>query len=129
MAEEAKITTEVDKVNNNDHLSTKITNIPVVNNSLETVVKTCKELRDSNTYVEYGITVAEKSFDKAYKAGKSVLDSTTLAPIKNRAIDNSKCATCSAVILPLIVYNSIVWYLTIVLLLLISLTFDSKISQ
>ena len=73
-----------------ENLSTKLTNIPVVTSSLKTVSKTCHTIKESNTYVGYGMTVAESSLDKAFQAGKAVLDSRTLAPITNTAIENSK---------------------------------------
>ena len=71
-----------------ENLSTKISNIGVVNSSLQTVSKTCHSIKESNSYVGYGMSVAETSLDKAFKAGKAVLDSRTLAPITNTAMDN-----------------------------------------
>jgi hypothetical protein len=78
---------QVETENRKENLSTKISNIPVVNSSLQTVSKTCYSIKESNSYVGYGMTVAETSLDKAFKA---VLDSRTLAPITNTAIENSK---------------------------------------
>jgi hypothetical protein len=72
------------------NLSTKLSNIAVVNSSIQTVSKTCHTIKESNSYVGYGMTVAESSLDKAFKAGKAVLDSRTLAPITNTAMENSK---------------------------------------
>ena len=79
--------------NEQDHtenLSTKITNIGVVNSSIETVSKACHTIKESNSYIGCGMTAAESSLDKAFKAGKAVLDSRTLAPITDSAIKNSK---------------------------------------
>ena len=73
-----------------ENLSTKLSNMAVVNSSLQTVSKTCHSIKESNSYVGYGMTVAESSLDKAFKAGKAVLDSRTLAPITNTAMENSK---------------------------------------
>ena len=73
-----------------ENLSTKISNIGVVNSSLQTVSKTCHSIKESNSYVGYGMSVAETSLDKAFQAGKAVLDSRTLAPITNTAMENSK---------------------------------------
>ena len=73
-----------------ESLSSKISNLPVLNGSLQTVSKTCKDIKESNAYVKYGLDVAGSSLDKAMKAGKSVLDSSTLAPVTTKAIENSK---------------------------------------
>lgn len=73
-----------------ESLSSKISNLHVLNGSLQTVSKTCKDIKESNAYVKYGIDVAESSLDKAMKAGKSVLDSSTLAPVTTKAMENSK---------------------------------------
>lgn len=79
-----------------ENLSTKLTNISVLTSSLQTVSNTCHTIKESNSYVGYGMTVAESSLDKAFKAGKAVLDSRTLAPITNSAIENSEFTlTCS----------------------------------
>lgn len=77
-----------------ENLSTKLSNIPVVSSSLQTVTKTCHTIKESNSYVGYGMNVAESSLEKAFKAGKAVLDSRTLAPITNSAIENSKFGFC-----------------------------------
>ncbi|XP_028411793.1 uncharacterized protein LOC114534531 [Dendronephthya gigantea] len=82
-------TTTVNKAETlKENLSTKLSNIPVVSSSLQTVTKTCNTIKESNSYVGYGMNVAESSLEKAFKAGKAVLDSRTLAPITNSAMEN-----------------------------------------
>lgn len=73
-----------------ENLSSRLSNIAVVNSSLQSMSNTCHSIKESNSYVGYGITVAESSLDKALKAGKAVLGSRTMAPITNTAIQNSK---------------------------------------
>lgn len=73
-----------------ESLSAKIGSLPVLNDSLQTVSKTYMNIKESNSYFKQGLTVVESSVDKAMKAGKSVLVSSTLAPITTRACGNRK---------------------------------------
>ena len=81
---ESKETNIVDS--GTENLSTKLSSLPIVTSSLQSVSETCHYIKKSNSLVKYGFEMAEK----ALCTGKAVLESKPLAPITNLAIDQGK---------------------------------------